>query len=144
MNTLRDIVEQYGILPYKVAYTYVDVAQRYIKNSYSGWPNAPYRTGNLYRKVGSYNTAQKMVTKKGRTFSITMQFAPPEATYGYFVHTGTGTNVYKGPRPYAQLAANSPEVKREIQDYQRMLVGDVNIGLNSEVNLIFGKYLKKK
>jgi hypothetical protein len=139
MKTLREVTDKYGVLPYNVANTYRDVAQSYIKNGYSGWPNPPYLTGNLYRQVGSYNTAQKMTQKRGKTFTVTLDFAPPKAEYGYFVTTGTGTNYKKGERPYAQLAANSLVVKKAIAEWERSMVFEVNKEVGNQVSAIFGK-----
>jgi hypothetical protein len=139
MKTLREVTDKYGVLPYNVANTYRDVAQSYIKNGYSAWPNPPYLTGNLYRKVGSYNTAQKMTQKRGKTFTVTLDFAPPKAEYGYFAETGTGTHSKKGPRPYAQLGANSLEVKKAVAEWERSMVLEVNKEVGNQVSTIFGK-----
>lgn len=144
MKTLKEVTEKYGVLPYKVANTYRDVAQSYIKGGYSGWPNPPYLTGNLYRKVGSYNTAQKMTEKRGKTFTVTLNFAPPQAEYGYFVTTGTGTNSFKGPRPYATLAANSPQVKKAIAEWERGILASVNEQVGNQITAAFGNFGKKK
>jgi hypothetical protein len=144
MQTLKEVVEKYGILPYRVANTYREVAQSYIKNGYSGWPNPPYLTGNLYRKVGSYNTAAKMTQKRGKVFTLTLDFAPPKAEYGYFAETGTGTHSKKGPRPYAQLAANSLAVKTAIAEWQRGVFVGVNAEVNNKITSVFSIFGKKK
>lgn len=144
MQTLKQVIEKYGILPYKAANTYREVAQSYIRNGYSGWPNPPYLTGNLYRSVGSYNTAQKMTQKSGKLFKLTLDFAPPQAKYGTYVTFGTGTNYRKGPRPYAALAANSLAVKNAISEWQRGVFIGVNTEVNNKITSIFGKLGKKK
>jgi hypothetical protein len=143
MKTLKEVTEKYGVLPYKVANIYREVAQSYIKNGYSGWPNPPYLTGNLYRRVGSYNTAQKMTQKRGKLFTVTLDFAPPKAEYGYFAETGTGTHSKKGPRPYAQLAANSLQVRNAIVEWERSVVVGINAEVNNKITSVFGKFGKK-
>lgn len=142
MKTLQQVIDTYGVLPYSVANTYRNVAQSYIKGGYAGWPNPPYLTGNLYRRVGSYNTAQNMTQKRGKTFTITLNFAPPKAEYGYYVTTGTGTNYKKGPRPYATLAANSLQVRKAISEWERGMVSSVNAEVGNTVSAIFGKFGK--
>lgn len=144
MDTLKEVIAKYGVLPYKVADVYRDVAQSYIKNSYSGWPNPPYLTGNLYRQVGSYNTASRMAQKSGKTFTLTLNFAPPKAEYGYFAETGTGTHINKGPRPYAKLAANSPQLKKAISEWERGVLFSINEEVGNNVTAAFSKFFKKK
>ena len=109
-----------------IADTFRSLAQLYIIDGYPGWGkaksnnrNAPYKTGNLYNSIGSYNTAAKMATIRpskvaaiGKDkielpeITISLNFAPPNAPYGRYVHQGTGTNSSIGPRPFAQIAAN--------------------------------------
>ena len=144
MKTFQEVANTYGVLPYNVANTYRDVAQSYIKNGYSGWPNPPYLTGNLYRTVGSYNTAAKMTQKRGKTYSVTLDFAPPKAEYGYFAETGTGTHSKKGPRPYAQLGANSLQVRKAVGEWERGMVASINKEVGNQISTVFGNFGKKK
>ncbi len=109
-----------------IANSFRTLAQLYIIDGYPGWGqaksntrNAPYKTGNLYSSIGSYNTAAKMATIRpsqaamiGKDkielpqITLSLNYAPPNAPYGRFVHEGTGTNSVIGPRPFAALAAN--------------------------------------
>jgi hypothetical protein len=144
MQTLKQVIDKYGVLPYKVANTLRDTAQSYIRNGFIGWPNPPYLSGNLYRQVGSYNTAQKMARKRGKVFTITLDFAPPQAKYGTYVTYGTGTNYRKGPRPYAANAANSMAVKKAISEWERSALLSVQNEIANQTSAIFGKIGKKK
>jgi len=80
-----------------------------------------------------------MTQKRGKTFTVTLYFAPPKAEYGYFAETGTGTHSKKGPRPYAQLGANSLEVKKAVAEWERSMVLEVNKEVGNQVSTIFGK-----
>lgn len=145
MNTLKDVAAKYAIVPFKVAQTLSAVAQSYIKTGGNfGWPNPPYLTGNLYKRFGAFNTPANTIQKMGRGYKITLNFAPPEAEYGYFAETGTGTHKNKGPRPFARNAANSPQVKKTIEDYQRSIFLGVSDEINAEVSVMFSKLGKKK
>lgn len=108
-----------------IANSYKSLAQLYIIDGYPSWNkaksnnrNAPYKTGNLYNSIGTYNTAAKMATIRpsqaamiGKDkvelpqVTISLNYAPPNAPYGRYVHEGTGTNSAIGPRPFAQIAA---------------------------------------
>jgi hypothetical protein len=45
------------------------------------------------------------------SITLSLNYAPPQAQYGRYVHQGTGTNSQIGPRPFAQLAANDSRFK---------------------------------
>jgi hypothetical protein len=107
----------------EVAQTYAKLAQLYMISG--NWKPA-YKTGNLYNKIGSYNTAAQMIKSAATTTTefqlpqqtISLQFAPPGAEYGKWGGGGTGTGVGAGkPRPFAQQASNDPLLKKTIDEY---------------------------
>jgi hypothetical protein len=116
----------------KVAKTYATLAQYYIINGYPGWRKAesspraaPYVSGNLYNRIGSYNTAARMATIRTTKslnkvelpqVTISLNFAPPGAEYGEFVEKGTGNSSHVGPKPFAQIAANSDKLKKAVDE----------------------------
>ena len=117
-----------------IANSYRTLAQLYIIDGFPGWGqaksnsrNAPYKTGNLYNSIGSYNTAAKMATVReskaaslGKdkvelpSITLSLNYAPPQAQYGRYVHQGTGTNSQIGPRPFAEVAANDSRFKAAV------------------------------
>lgn len=101
MKTLKDVAGLYKTL-----------AQTYMV---SGPWRPAYKTGNLYRQVGDYNSATQMIQNdaKGRV-TLVLDYAPPAAYYGRYVQDGT----YKmEARPFAQYAANSDALKAAIDEY---------------------------
>lgn len=122
----------------QVADSFRTLAQTYMINR----SKPAYKTGNLFNKVGSFNTTDKMLkstkTKKGNKIKIetpkvyiTLDYAPPGAEYGKFVEDGT---VYMKKRPFAEEAANDPLLKRQIDNaingiIQTTIMNAVDIGL---------------
>lgn len=115
-----------------VAITYSKLAQLYMVSG--PWKPA-YKTGNLYKQVGSYNTPQNMITTRpsrsatkykipqGGVIRVGLQFAPPGAEYGKWVEWGNGTGVGAGnPRPFAEKAAEDPLLKKTIDAYVKQYV----------------------
>ena len=110
----------------QVAKTFVSLAQLYLVSG--NWKPA-YKTGNLYNRIGSYNTSNRMITSKAsrsvtkfkipqKSFNISLQFAPPGAEYGKWVEWGNGTGVGAGrPRPFAEEASKDPLLKKTIDAY---------------------------
>ena len=102
-----------------------------------------YKTGNLYNTIGSYNTAAQMIKSAATTTTevqlpqqtISLQFAPPGATYGKWVEWGNGTGVGAGkPRPFAKQASNDPLLKKTIDEYmggaiQKNFIPVIEIGI---------------
>lgn len=127
-----------------VAKVIKDKAQSLIKDGYPGWKKAksspgpaPYVSGNLYRSIGSFNNDQRMIfTQKGKSF-ITLNYAPPEARYGESVEEGKGNSSGVGPKPFAELAANSSEVKKAIAEFQQSQILDINTDVKKRVTTIF-------
>ena len=145
MNALKDVARKYAVVPYKVAETLTAVAQSYIRfGGNFGWPNPPYLTGNLYRKFGSFNTPSNTLREMGSAYKIILNYAPTGAEYGFFVETGTGTNYRKGPRPFAKNAADAPETKAAIAEYQRSQFIAISEEINNQIGLLFGKSFTKK
>jgi hypothetical protein len=124
----------------EVAQTYAKLAQLYMISG--NWKPA-YKTGNLYNTIGSYNTAAQMIKSAATTTTevqlpqqtISLQFAPPGATYGKWVEWGNGTGVGAGkPRPFAKQASNDPLLKKTIDEYmggaiQKNFIPVIEIGI---------------
>lgn len=124
----------------EVAVTYAKLAQLYM---ISGNWKPVYKTGNLYNKIGSYNTAAQMIKSAATTTTefqlpqqtISLQFAPPGATYGVYVEKGNGTGVGAGkPRPFAEQASKDPLLKKTIDEYmggaiQKDFIPVIEIGI---------------
>lgn len=110
----------------QVAKTFSALAQLYLVSG--PWKPA-YKTGNLYKRIGSYNTPDRMITSRQarsktkfkipeKSFNISLQFAPDGAEYGKWVEWGNGTGVGAGnPRPFAQKASQDPLLKKTIDAY---------------------------
>jgi hypothetical protein len=110
----------------QVARTFSKLAQLYIVSG--PWKPA-FKTGNLYRRIGSYNQPNRMITQKTtrsatkfklpqKSFNVSLQFAPPGAEYGKWVEWGNGTGVGAGnPRPFAEKASQDPLLKKTIDAY---------------------------
>jgi hypothetical protein len=110
----------------QVAKTFTSLAQLYMVSG--NWKPA-YKTGNLYNRIGSYNTPSRMITSRSaksatkfkipqKAFSVSLQFAPPGAEYGKWVEWGNGTGVGAGrPRPFAEQASKDPLLKKTIDAY---------------------------
>lgn len=125
----------------EVAQTFAKLAQLYMISG--NWKPA-YKTGNLYNTIGSYNTAAQMIKSAATTTTtdlqlpqqtISLQFAPPGATYGKWVEWGNGTGVGAGkPRPFAQQASKDPLLKKTIDEYmggaiQKNFIPVIEIGI---------------
>lgn len=125
----------------EVAQTFAKLAQLYMISG--NWKPA-YKTGNLYNTIGSYNTAAQMIKSAATVTTtelqlpqqtISLQFAPPGATYGKWVEWGNGTGVGAGkPRPFAQQASKDPLLKKTIDEYmggaiQKNFIPVIEIGI---------------
>jgi hypothetical protein len=104
-----------------------------------------YKTGNLYNKVGSYNTPNRVLgtTKLGKKrlskdktsygIELNLTYNPPGAEYGKFVEEGT---VNMDARPFAQEAIDSPIIQSMIAEYVGDIVEqDVIADIQSELDL---------
>jgi len=110
----------------EVAKTFSSLAQLYMVSG--PWKPA-YKTGDLYKNIGTYNQPSRMITSRQArsstklkipepSFNVSLQFAPPGATYGKWVEWGNGTGVGAGkPRPFAEKASQDPLLKKKIDAY---------------------------
>jgi len=131
MKTLKDLAGLYRTL-----------AQT---NMLSGPWRPVYKTGNLYNKIGSYNTVNQMLSEVSQNkYTLTLNFAPPGATYGYFAETGTGTHSRIGPRPFAEMAANSNQLSMAINEFMEGKVEEAVETMGNRVDLAFSKLFQKK
>ena len=118
-------------------------------NLTSGYTRA-YKTGNLYRNIGSYNTPSRVLgdtklgkkrlskTKKIDTLEFDLTYNPPGATYGQYVEEGTR---YMDARPFAEEAINSPQIERMIDEYMGVYIEDnVIAGIMDELDTMESEY----
>jgi hypothetical protein len=103
-----------------VAKVYKDKALQAINpgvpyKGYKTGSSKAYKQGRLFAGVASENRISNMFTKdKKGDVVFTFNVSPRSATYGKYVHYGT----YKmKKRPFAELAAESPEFKKALDDY---------------------------
>ena len=90
-----------------------------------------YKTGNLYRNIGSYNTPNRVLgnTTIGKQrkklqdvhygIELNLVYNPPGADYGQFVEEGTSK---MDARPFAEEAMNDPSIIRSIEEYLGLYV----------------------
>lgn len=91
---------------------------------YSGYKTGvskAYKSGNLYRQVDNKNTAQSIIKKDkdSESFTLILNIAPGGAEYGKYVHSGTRS---MSKRPFAELAAENPEFKQQLNNYMQNVV----------------------
>lgn len=137
----------------RVAEVYKSLAQLYIVNGKGGWKKPPYKTGNLYNKVGSYNNASNMVFSNivspsatnfkipNQSFALALDYAPDGAEYGKFVEEGTSK---MAARPFAESAANDPLMKRAIDNALKGIVDEtilpvIKVGMDRAFKRMAGK-----
>ena len=94
-----------------VAKVYKDQALRAINPGvpYSGYKTGSskaYKTGKMYKDIAGRNRIQTMATEDKKTGKITFQFNFQQPDYAKYVQYGTKK---MKARPFAQLAAQSPE-----------------------------------
>ena len=131
MKTLKDLAGLYRTL-----------AQT---NMLSGPWRPVYKTGNLYNRIGSYNSVNQMLKEVSQNkYTLTLNFAPPGATYGYFAETGTGTHSRIGPRPFAEMAANSTQLQLAINEFMEGKVEETVQTMGNMVDVAFSKLFQKK
>ena len=118
-------------------------------NLTSGYTRA-YKTGNLYDRVGSYNTPNRVLgktklgkkrlskTKKIDTLEFDLTYNPPGAEYGQYVEEGT----WKMPaRPFAQEAIDSPQIETMIDEYMGVYIEEnVIAGIMDELDTMESEY----
>jgi len=105
MKTLKDI-----------AFKYADLASIYMVNGQ--YFKRAKITGNLESRVRNYNDLTKMLKEESEgRIVLALNYAPPDAEYGYFVHEGKGSSTKYGPRRYSEYAANDPELQMYINEF---------------------------
>lgn len=99
MKTLKDVAKIYK----DKALTAINPGVPY--NKYKTGSSKAYKYGKMYKDVASRNRIQTMFQKdkKGK-ITFTFNFSQPD--YAKYVHDGTR---YMKARPFAKLAAQSPE-----------------------------------
>ena len=118
MKALKDVAKVYK----DKALTAINPGVPYNKYTKTGSSKA-YKTGRMYKEVASRNRIQTMFQKdkKGK-ITFTFNFSQPD--YAKYVHDGTR---YMKARPFAKLAAQSPEfikAKDELVGEEAKLVLD--------------------
>jgi hypothetical protein len=121
-----------------IAFKYADLAAVYMVNGQ--FFKRAYITGNLENRVRNYNDVSRMLKEQseGRVV-LALNYAPPGAEYGYFVHEGKGTSEKYGPRRYAEVAANDPQIAMMVSDYVKIemdkmvskLAGELDVQLTA-------------
>ena len=109
MKELRDLAKVYK----QKALQAINPGVPYKKYKKTGSSKA-YKTGNLYRSVAQENRINTMFTEDKRTGKMKFTFKFSVPYYGKFVHYGTkkdGRTLMEA-RPFAQIAAESPEFKK--------------------------------
>lgn len=138
MKTLKDVAGLYKTL-----------AQTYMVNG----PWRPvYKTGNLYRQVGDYNSATQMIKQdQNGIYTLGLDYSPPAASYGRFVHNGhntrerkDGSRGYVTGRPFAQYAANSAELGKAIDEFVRGKMQAEIEDLGGKLAITLGKFGNNK
>tara|TARA_R110000772_G_scaffold23202_2_gene62255 strand:+ start:139 stop:579 length:441 start_codon:yes stop_codon:yes gene_type:complete len=108
---------------------------------------SPFITGNLRNRVQDYNTVNKMLAGfDNKPNQLTLEFVanPKDATYGYYIVTGTSTSRNYGRRDYGTLAMNEAEVKQKIRGLQKEIFQDTGEFLNEEFQNVFSDSVFKK
>lgn len=127
MKTLKDVAGLYKTL-----------AQTYMING--PWRPA-YKTGNLFRQVGDYNSATRMIQQDNGVYKLVLDYAPPAAYYGRYVENGT----YKmEARPFAQYAAQDQALKLAIDEFMGTQVEKTITDLGTQLDISLGKFGKGK
>ena len=106
-----------------IAFKYSDLAGVYMRNGQYFKP--AYKTGNLFNKVTTYNDVSRMLKEQSEgKVVLALDYGPPGALYGKFVHGGHLTRNkdesqrwFIEGRPYAQYAANDPQIQMLIDVY---------------------------
>jgi hypothetical protein len=112
----------------QVAKSLRDLSQRNVRTGI----NKAYKSGNLFRKIGSENPVNRMARETKTSAEIVLDYAPKGAFYGRFVHDGT---VKMKARPFALAAYDNPNFQRILDKYIETNFVDVTIlELEREIN----------
>ena len=117
-----------------IAFKYADLASVYMVNGQ--FFKRAYITGNLENRVRGYNDVSRMLKEQseGRVV-LALNYAPPGAEYGYYVHEGKGTSEKYGPRRYAEVAANDPQIRMMVDAYVRSEMDKKVTSLGAELDV---------
>lgn len=130
MKTLKDVAKTYKTKALQAINPGVPYS------SYKTGVSKAYKTGNLYNRVAGANNPDTMFRYDKQTDKYTFTFvvSPNGAEYGKYVNDGT----YKmGKRPFAQIAAESPEFALAVKQFV-----NENI-IEDKMELIFDQFNKK-
>lgn len=104
-----------------VAKVYKDKALQAINpgvpyKTYKTGSSKAYKSGKLFSSVAADNRISNIFKKDKRTDKVVFSFdiAPRGAEYGKYVHNGTWK---MKKRPFAEIAAESPEFKAALDNY---------------------------
>jgi HK97 gp10 family phage protein len=94
----------------QVAKSLRDLSQRNVRSGI----NKAYKTGNLFRKIGSENPVGRMIRETKTSAEIVLDYGPRGALYGRYVHDGTRK---MKARPFALQAYDDPNFQRILDKY---------------------------
>ena len=120
-----------------VAGLFKTLAQTYMV---SGPWRPAYKTGNLYRRVGDFNTANQMLKEEEGKYTLVLNYAPPGAEYGKFVEEGTR---YMDARPFAQFASQDATLKSLIEEVITNNLRKEAEKVGAQLDIKFGAFTKK-
>ena len=106
MKELRDVAKVYK----DKALQAINPGVPYKK--YKTGSSKAYKTGKMYKSIASSNRIQTMFQKNKKTGKISFNFTFSAPDYAKYVQYGTRNkdgSVRMGARPFAQIAAESPE-----------------------------------
>ena len=125
-----------------IAVRYADLASVYVANGQFFKP--AFITGNLQRTVKSYNDVSRVLKEQSEgRFVLALNYAPPGAEYGFFVHEGKGTSEKYGRRPYSEAAANDPEIKMLVDRFIQSQIEKQLIETQNQLDLEIKSFSKK-
>jgi hypothetical protein len=101
MKTLKDVAKVYKDQALKA----INPGVPY---SYKTGSSKAFKTGKMFREIAGKNRIETMI-REDRNGKITFTFDFSVPNYGKYVHYGTKK---MGKRPFAQIAAQSPEFKK--------------------------------
>jgi hypothetical protein len=123
----------------QVAAKFAELANRNI--STPGLKTYAVDTGKLRDTVKSYNSIEKMITKRPSLSKtkqqapdaavVGFQFAPPGATYGKWVEMGTRN---MKARKFAGDASKDPELTQTIHEYQADIAAQLGLQAAQTIN----------
>lgn len=124
-----------------IAFKYADLAAIYMVNGQ--YFKRAFITGNLENRVRNYNDVSRMLKdqSEGRIV-LALNYAPPGAEYGYFVHEGKGTSTKYGPRRYSEYAANDPQIRMMVDQYIKTQLDSKAKEIGKELDVKFAAFSK--